>query len=66
MELLLAARALALLALGTEPRKLLAAMLKPSAIRFAPPRMITTVSSRLAPATPATTANVVTAPSTAP
>lgn len=36
-------------------------MLKPSAIRFATPRMITTVADRSAPAPPATTAKVVTA-----
>lgn len=35
-------------------------MLKPSAIRFAAPRMITIVAEISAPATPATTANVVT------
>jgi hypothetical protein len=48
------------------PRKLLAAMLKPSAMRLAAPRMMITVAPRFAPATPDTTANVVTVPSIAP
>jgi trehalose synthase len=48
------------------PRKLLTAMLNPSAIRLAPPRISTTLALRSAPSTPATTAKVVTAPSIAP
>ena len=43
-----------------------AAMEKPSASKLETPKMITTIGSRLAPATPATTANVVIMPSLAP
>jgi hypothetical protein len=66
VALLLAPRQLALLGLGSEPRQLRAAMLNPSATSFAAPRTITMLALRSAPSSPATTANVVTAPSIAP
>jgi hypothetical protein len=48
------------------PRKLLAAIEKPSATRFANPSMRIMVVESSAPATPETTAKVVTAPSIPP